>query len=28
MQTLMGERQVMGRRLWMEAYGDRAELDV
>ena len=28
MQTLMGERQVTGRRLWMEAYGDRAELDV
>ena len=28
MQTLMGEREVAGRRLWMEAYGDRAELDV
>lgn len=28
MQTLMGERQVTGRHLWMEAYGDRAELDV
>ena len=28
MQTLMGEREVAGRRLWMEASGDRAELDV